>query len=92
MKLKEGSIIYNHIEENIYLKYRDQLHKKTRNFKFDNENQKLPQATFEIIRLELNYMLDDYACFLAHYEKFKGKRNKLESIHIAENVIKNFNS
>lgn len=92
MKFKEESKIYNHIEKDIYLKYRDQLRKETRNFKFDKENQRLPQVTFEIIRLELNHLLDDYACFLAHYEKFQGKRNKLESIHIAENVIKNFNS
>lgn len=85
--------MYNHIDKNKYLELREELRKKTRGFKFDNEKKdSKPQTTFKIMRLQLNHFLDDYAVFLAHYEIFQGEGNQLESIHLAENVIKNFTS
>lgn len=84
--------MYNDISEELYSKYRQKFYKNISGLEFKNKTNSLAQTSFDIMKQNLKHFADDYSVFLSHYEKFKGEKNALDSVHLAENVMKNFNS
>lgn len=84
--------MYNQIPTDIYSFHLQKLLGDKKFLSFPYEPLILGHVMFNISEITLTLFMKDYAAFLAHKDKWQGKGNAIETIHLGLRAISNFMS